>query len=275
MVVGFPGIPRPSPGPAQPCSSVLRPPPSLRTDSPPVLRSLPHLLLGLFATAALGLAPGCSKEGGGTASAEPKIAPDLGQIEAGSHEAQREIRDLITAVTPLPAAATITEKSAYFPRRKETLERLREGDEAIGWEALRMYDLRRDAPVDIRKGLLDVAAHVLPEETSPILVELITTFGDELGLRAEACQLLAGTSPEIACEVLEGILSESRPRTTYPPQDQMLKAWIRAAKTVGLDRAELLSTIAVDLRKESITRTLALRELGEFDSNVGRQALEQ
>jgi len=189
----------------------------------------------------------------------------------------------MVAVTPLPPSASAGESSAWFPRRKETLERLRgarshpdlqEISDELGLEALRVFQERPDAITEVRRALLDVGGHLCPERTRPILVELITTFGEDPGLRVEACRVLADTSPQTACDVLGDILREERPRTTYPPTERMLDAWIRAARTLEIDQADFLSTIAVDLQKDNSTRTLAVKTLGTIKSPIGRQALE-
>lgn len=241
-------------------------------------------LLGasLFLAACSGGEPGStSAPGGGSppglegnGSVSLSEAPVAGEIPAGSREVRRRILDLITALTPLPATTSAGEQNAWFPRRKETLEQLRAAGPEVGREALRVY-LESDQRIEeVRGGLLDVAAHGVPEETRKILVDLIEQFGPPLGLRTEACMILARTSPETACSVLAAILREERPRVTYPPQERMLNAWDHAARSLGIDRAELLCDLATDLRKDPDARTKAAKFLGEFESPVGRQALE-
>ncbi|MEW6073932.1 MAG: hypothetical protein AB1726_15230 [Planctomycetota bacterium] len=244
---------------------------------PPILPGRPgrRALRCLLLLAVLAPGTGC---GGGkeeeAAAAEGRSSLAPGDLAPGSPEIQREIRDLIAAVTPLPANASPAEKSAWFPRRRACLERLRAAGPAVGREALRVYLDRPDAESEARIGLLDVAAHGLPAESRPLLVELVTTFGAPLDLRAAAVRILGETSPAVAVDVLGAILHEERPRTTYPPLDQILEAWLAAARTTGADPVELLALIATDLARDNATRTIALRALGERAAPVGRQALE-
>ena len=225
------------------------------------------LLLGLLL-----LACGCTEgSGAGTPTSAAAHGSDIAE---GTPEVRREVRDLVTASSPASPSASAAEKNDWFGRRKTILERLCRAGPEIGLEALRVYFARPDAPDQVREDLLDVAAHTVPERTQPLLVDLVTTFGEADGLRAAACKLLAQTSPQIAADVLGTILREERPRTTYPPQEKVLAAWLIAIDAVGSDPVELLSAIAVDLHKDGITRTIAIRALGDHPSDLGRQALE-
>ena len=84
------------------------------------------------------LAGGCADESpqslpGGTTDPLPGASP------LGDREIERDIRDLITAVTKLPATATAAEQSAWHPRRKLTLERLHGAGPELGRRALSEY----------------------------------------------------------------------------------------------------------------------------------------
>jgi len=185
-----------------------------------------------------------------------------------------EIRDLVAALTPLPPSSVPVLESDWFQKRNQTLKRLRAGTRAHGLEALRLY---REAPPEkpeIRAGLLDVAAHTAPEETAPLLVELVTTFGEDLLVRRRATEVLGECVPARAIEVIEPILRERYDDRTYPPEEHMLAAWIVAAKKSGLDPVPLLAEIATDLHRPQEVRHLATRSLGEFDAPQSRQALQ-
>jgi HEAT repeat protein len=189
-------------------------------------------------------------------------------------QVQREIRALVTALTPADAAALPVEKSAWFERRKKTLDRLRAQSREHGLEALRVYTAGDVELPEVRAGLLDVAAHAAPEETEAELVRLVTEFGDDLLLRTKAAQLLGETRPERALEILQPILDERYDGRTYPPMERLLEAWVSAARKLGRDPAPVLAEIATDLNRTQDVRHLATRALGDSDSPRSRQALQ-
>ena len=218
----------------------------------------------------LALAAACGEGGSGaearaTETAEPQ----------GSRAAELEVLDLVTAVTPLGPTASAGEENDWHTRRRETLGRLRAAGPEVGREALRLYGERGDAVVEVRCGLLDVAAHAAPEEAREVLVALVETFGDEMGVRTTAAQLLGATSPARAVEVLEPILRGRRTGRTYPPVDRLLESWFEAVTRLGNDPVPLLCEVATDMGQEIGARNFATKRLGEYDSEQGHQALEQ
>jgi len=188
--------------------------------------------------------------------------------------ANREIRDLITALTPAPPTSVPVEKSEHFATRKRTLERLRAASQAHGIEALRVY--REEAPElpEVRAGLLDIAAHTAPKACEELLVELVTTFGEDMLVRRAATELLGACMPERAVQVLEPILRERYDGRTYPPEDRMLDSWILAKEKLREDPVPLVALVATDLQRAQDVRHLATRALGRHDSPLSRQALE-
>jgi hypothetical protein len=186
----------------------------------------------------------------------------------------REVLDLITALTPHAQDAVPVVKSEWHLTRKRTLERMRKGDAALGEEALRVLAEERPELAEVRAGLLDIAAHTAPERTSPLLEELVVTFGEDMLVRREATELLGRTSPERAVAVLEPILRERTDGRTFPPEEQMLAAWIEAEEKLRLDPVPLLALITTDINRPQDMRHLATRTLGRFPSPLGRQALE-
>lgn len=198
---------------------------------------------------------------------------DAGQANAGA-VAAREIRDLITALTPAPPTSVPVEKSEHFATRKRTLERLRAASQAHGLEALRVYREEPPELPEVRAGLLDIAAHTAPGACEELLAELVTTFGEDLLVRREATELLGECLPERAVQVLEPILRERYDGRTYPPEDRMLEAWIRAKEKLGQDPVPLVAMVATDLQRAQDVRHLATRALGRHDSPLSRQALE-
>ena len=237
-----------------------------RTSGPP--RALASLLVRFAALSALGLG-GCSPDASATSPGASNGDPG----STGTTQAQRDVLDLIVAVTPAAPTLPPVEKNAWYGRRQETLRRLRAGGPEVGREALRMYAVRSDSIPEIRAGLLDVAAHAAPEDTSPVLVELVTVYGEDLFLRTQAALFLGRTSPTTALEVLGPILSGEE-RGTYPPDDRLLEAWNTAAVALDTDRAPLLCDLATDLKLDQSVRHQATKLLGEVPGAQSRQALE-
>ena len=227
-------------------------------------------LARLVALAGLVALVGCPGSSNGAEPAAPTGSPET----AGSADLDRRIRDLITAVSPLPPDATAMQERDFYLRRKETLARDRAAGPALAQKALDAYRARPDAIREVRAALLDVAAHGLPVETRPILVELLTTYGEDLGLRKAAVGLLGETSPGTALEMLEPLVAEATHRETYPPQDALLQAWLGAADALKHDPVPLLADVATNPRQDDVTRNLAIKALGRAPSSRGRQALE-
>lgn len=208
---------------------------------------------------------GCSEEPAEARaeSTEPAQSPALA------------IHDLVQAVQPLPPTAGLNEQNEWHARRKATLERLRVAGPEVGRAAWQRYRDQPDEIVDVRIGLLDVAAHNVPDETREHLMELVADFGPDLALRRAACELLAETAPSAAVEVLEPIVLRRLRKETYPPEDKMLAALCLAKRSLGEDPSELLATVATDLRQTDDARHLAIRELTGTQSPRGRAALDQ
>jgi len=241
----------------------------MRSPSPPPLAA--PLLTLLLAS--------CGSEAEGSGSEEPASATGSTAEAApvASTEVANDIRDLVTAVTPLSPTATPGQRSGWFGRRDEVLERLRAASHAHGLEALRVYGEKRDAVDKIRMGLLDVAAHAAPEETLPVLVELVTVYGDDLAVRTKAAEVLPAASPDVTIEILEPILRHQKPGRTYPAEEILVRTWNRAMLSKGRDaeRVDLLCLVATDLSRPMDVRHLSIKLLGDIESAQGRQALEQ
>lgn len=231
----------------------------------PPRRVASRALFALFPLVLLSALGACSPDASATTSSSAE-SPSKATVE-------REVLDLIQAVTPASPTLPPAEKNAWFGRRRETLERMRAGGPEIGLEALRMYGERDDDLPEIRAGLLDVAAHAAPEETRPVLIELLKEYGDELFVRTQAALFLGDTSPETAIEEIEPILANET-RGTYPPDERLLEAWNQAAIATDYDRMPLLCDIATDQNREQSCRHQAVRLLGELPGEQSRQALE-
>lgn len=193
---------------------------------------------------------------------------------AGGATPVRELQDLITALKPVEATAVPVVKSEWHLTRKRTLERLRKGSPELGHEALRILREERPELAEVRAGLLDVAAHTAPGEAEPLLVDLVLHFGEDLLVRREATELLGRTAPQRAFQELEPVLRERYDGRTYPPEEQMLSAWLEAARKLEKDPVPLLALIVTDISRQQDIRHLAARTLGSYPSPLGRQALE-
>jgi HEAT repeat protein len=200
-----------------------------------------------------------------------------GESAAGSSaaaNAEKDVRDLITALTPPPATEIPVVKSEFYRNRKRMLERLRAASEAHGLEALRRYRDSAGSLPEVRAGLLDVAAHAAPAAVEELLVELVTKFGEDLYVRTEATLLLGQCRPERAIAVLDPILHGRYDGRTYPPEERLLQAWVTASDALDLDPVPLLAFVATDIDRAQDVRHFATRELGRHPSPQGRQALE-
>ncbi|NOT29358.1 MAG: hypothetical protein HOP15_02785 [Planctomycetes bacterium] len=186
----------------------------------------------------------------------------------------REIRELITALTPPPATAIPVLKSEFFSNKKAALERLRLASPAHGLEALRVYREERPTLPEVQSGLLDIAAHTNPPATEELLVKLTTTFGEDLYVRKQAAKLLGKSAPIRAIDVIEPILRGKFDDRTYPPEESLLEAWLTAHETLELDPVPLLALVATDIKRPMDVRHAATKALGRHPSPLSRQALE-
>lgn len=211
----------------------------------------------------LGLALACSGDAErATASADPG----------------REVRDLVAALTPPPPDVTSDVQDNWISRRRATLVRQRNAGLDVGREALRRFETEPGLVTEVRQGLLDVAAHNLPQAVAPRLEELVTTYGESLGLRTAACELLAEVAPQRAFALLEPIVREARHSMTYPPQEALVRAYAAGAWASSADPGSVLAEIATDLRQDDAARTVALTELARCvdgpHAAAAKQALE-
>lgn len=228
----------------------------MRASSTAPIHALAHLLVLALALPALA---SCSPE----SSAAP----------ADGSRTEREVRDLMRAVTPVDPAALPVEKSDWFLTRKRTVERARTLGRPFGAEARRILLEERPEREEVRAGLLDAAAHCDPEGTEELLVQLVLEWTDEMLVRSKAAELLGETRPARAIAVLEPILREQWDGRTYPAEENLLTGYLAAARASGHDPVPLLALIATDIQRQQDVRHLATRTLKDFDTSLSRQAL--
>ena len=186
---------------------------------------------------------------------------------------QRQVRDLVTALTPPPATANSAVRGDWFQRRDAIMKESRTAGPALGQAVLEEFEASGDALLDVRRGLLEVAAYNLPEVVQPELTRLLLEYGEDLGLRTKACELLAVTSPAVAVEVLEPLITQRLPGKTLPPDEIMVTSYGRAASLAGVNPVPVLSNLAADLFAEQTARLMAIKELARHAGARSRETL--
>ncbi|MFT5291893.1 MAG: hypothetical protein ACI8QS_002891 [Planctomycetota bacterium] len=237
-------------------------------------RHNPILLALILLLHACGGDPGDETARAGAGEAGDGGETTAAKTPASGSETRAELRDLVIAITPAPASATAGFRNDWFGRKRAIMERLRMAGPEFGAAVLAEFHEQRDGIEEVRIGLLDVAAHCQPAETEPILLELISNFGDNMGVRTVACDLLARTAPATALATFTPILLASKDRITYPPEERILKAWIRAADHEGAPKGEFLGDLAVQMTREHSTRQTAVRELANCEEPAAVEALK-
>jgi len=195
------------------------------------------------------------------------------QVEGASVQTAK-LQQLVDALDPPPPDSTSDIKNAYYVRRREVLAEMRRAGPELGAMALQLFDERKDAKPQIRLGLLEVAAINLGEEIAPRLTEIFQTYGEDLGERRLACELLAEVAPLRAVELLQPLIVDARPRGTLPPGEAMIQAWSRACLALGRDRTDVLLRISTDIYQDDRNRTVGIELLGQIEGPLPRQALE-
>lgn len=200
-------------------------------------------------------------------------APSTDSDAAMPIEVARQVRDLVSALTPPPPTSNSAIMSDFHNRRREVLTELKAGGPELGRAVKRELLDNPDHILDVRRGLLEVAAFTVPNEMEAELVELVTVFGEDLGLRTKACELLAATHPAKAVEVLEPLITDARPGLTLPPADIMVKSYADAAKASGHDAIDPLTEIATNLFIDETARLYAVRAVATYTGSRAREAI--
>lgn len=242
-----------------------------RSPAPPGrIRAEAHVLAhgACLAVALLALLPatGCS---GGTDAADAGSG-------GGVAGAAADVAELIAAFEPVDPVATSDVGDRALARRRETVERLRQGDRALGKAAFAAFRTNAKAHDDLRGALLEVAAACDPQGMAPVLEPMILTYDPALGvgLRTRAVELLAEGSPERALALFEPVLREERIVDTLPPREAFVRGWAAAARSSGRADLVLLCDVAVDIAQPQNARVAAVAELGAFGGKQAALALE-
>jgi hypothetical protein len=197
------------------------------------------------------------------------------EVKATGQDTDRQIRDLISALTPASPTANSAVQSDWIDRYREVMDRLSEAGPEVGQAALDKFHESDDAILDVRRGLLRVAAHNLPAETVGLLETLFEEFGEHLGIRMAALELLVQTSPTDAIRLLEPILAARRPGKTYPDPERLVTCYAEAAlaSELGEQAALTLAGYASNLFFDQTGRKVAVQKLVDYPSPHSRETL--
>ncbi|MFN0242035.1 MAG: hypothetical protein ACKVWV_04015 [Planctomycetota bacterium] len=188
--------------------------------------------------------------------------------------AHARLAELVALLAPIEEVVTSDKSDARFIRAQELLGELRNGDRSVGLAALEV--LRREEehrPVEVERGLLDVASHAAPEDARPLLESLVLQYGPSLSLRTEALLCLAETSPQRAIEIVQPLITRTRASQTLPPAEFLVSAWVTACEKTGRSPVKELADVATNLFQEEAARIRATKELGRHKEPLAQQAL--
>ena len=257
-------------------------------QAPSHLASAPRAVaLALFGLLA-GLSGACDTNAEGPGASQSSGAP-MGSAQAGDNQtpgtpaaaldprAVSDLEALRRTFAPISPTATSDKRREWRDAKQRHVEELQRGTPELGRAAAVWFDQEREASDEWRTALLSIVAHTDRERARPLLERLCTVYDGTAsrGVRAEAVRLLALTSPAAAVELFEPLVLDPRPATTYPPKEQMLREWTRAARALRKPVDSVLAQVATDIQQTPDTRYVAVEELGrERDAKLGRRALE-
>lgn len=188
--------------------------------------------------------------------------------------AQARLAELVALLSPIEEAVTSDKSDARFIRAQELLGELRNGDRSVGLAALEVLRKEeKNRPVEVERGLLDVASHAAPEDARPLLESLVLQYGPSLSLRTEALLCLAETSPQRAIEIVQPLITRTRANQTLPPAEFLVRAWVTACEKTGRSPVKELADVATNLFQEEAARIRATKELGKHKEPLAQQAL--
>jgi hypothetical protein len=213
--------------------------------------------LGLGLALGLALLAGCSRSG------------------VSAADAQRTVDELVAAFRPVDPTKTSDVQDRAFHERNLLLEKLHTAPPEVGRAALDTLSRSRDEALDVQWALLEVAAYSAPAEARPKLENLILVYDGEkgTGLRTQAVRILAETQPQRAVELLEPMIRDARPSQTRPPQEELIRGFAHAIKTLGTGQARVLCDVVVDLRQPADARYAAVNALADIGGERAIQAL--
>ncbi|MCH2105448.1 MAG: hypothetical protein MK291_02250 [Planctomycetes bacterium] len=243
----------------RPCKAALRGPLKAHdTRRARVQRASSHTL-----ALALSLLTAC----GGADEEEPVTASTHGDPEA-------KVEELIRLLTPLDPTLTSDHHDEHLHARRALQEELEESSEEFGRAALAAFHQHRDDIVDVRRGLLQVAARSAPVDTAPLLEKLVVEYGHPLEERAEATLLIGEAAPERALAILEPMCRRTKRNETLPHDEFLIRGWVRACEELDISPVPVLVDNATNITKDETSRHYSVKQLGDHVDPLGRQALE-
>ena len=239
-----------------------------RTSLHGALRALPAVaaLVALGAgcgEADAGGSPGSSGTSAATSDDRPQVLLD------------QEVGDMVVAFRLPPETASSAVQDDWLRRRRKILLDMKDRSPEFGAAVLAEFHERGDEPAVVRSALLEAAAIANPEAAGPVLVELVTQYGDDLGLRTDACRILGENVPARAHELFPDILLNPQRSSTAPPDEAMLDGWLTACRALELDPGTPLTLLATDMQRDAATRHLAIRALANYPGRISIAALEE
>jgi len=231
----------------------------------PVLRDLYRTALA-FAPCLL---VACSQSEPQTETTVPREPAPQGVL------AEQRIGDLIAAFTPPEATTTSAVQDDWLRRRRATMARMKRGDEELGALLVEAFLTRKDLSVPVRSGLLEAASYANPKAATPTLIQIVENYGEDIGLRTDACRFLGASAPEAGIETLGKILFESDRAATGPGDEALLDGWLEAHRQLDRDPGRDLADLATEIGRDEATRHLAIRALGQYPSKLSASALEE
>ena len=204
-----------------------------------------------------------------------KSSPSPASTKTTGILAEQMIGDMVAAFTPPEESVVSAVKDDWLRRRRQIMARMKKGDEQLGGLLIQAFRTGKEYIIPVRSGLIEAAAYANPKAATPILVELIQNYGEDIGLRTDACRFIGETAPEKAIEVLGGILFSTERSSTMPNEEAMLSGWLEGHRKLGQAPGIQLANIATDIQRDHSTRHLAIRALGEYPSKISFSALDE
>lgn len=224
----------------------------------------------------LGL-PGCAES---SSQAAPGIESEVRDSPEAREAARERIADFVDSRPTIDP--TWTSDRRYRVEREARAQTLELASESwlVGRAAREAFDRLPLDATDARRALIEIAARADPEGSRERLILLVRTYvpGQDL-VRTEGAQLLAETSPRVASELFEQLLTDSS-NVTLPPAELLLRYWVLAAHKLAAEQgtpvdATLLTDIATDFKQPAELRYVAITELGRVPGNLSKNALSK
>jgi hypothetical protein len=191
-----------------------------------------------------------------------------------SDDYEAKVEELIRLLTPLDPTLTSDHHDNHLRARRALQAELEASDEEIGRAALAAFHSHRDDIVDVRRGLLQVAARSAPQDTAPLLEKLVVEYGHPLEERAEATLLIGKAAPERAVLVLEPMCRRTKRNETLPHDEFLIRGWVSACEELDISPVPVLVDNATNITKDETSRHYSVKQLGNHVDPLGRQALE-